>query len=191
MSKGHDQGRSPSPWSTVQHTNSQNGPLGIYTDTDPSRLQNQSSSSGQSRSPYSAPPTSANRLPDRANVPTRSSTTGSSDPDRNLANNTSIPHARSEDLSHGTSTALVGGPYPGSSPRLSPVGVPSPGSRPSTPAGSTKPDRPSTSGHSDDLNRRTSVASFSSANSGSSSHSGPPKAPPTSSSSTSTSLSAT
>ncbi|KAF5355304.1 hypothetical protein D9758_005981 [Tetrapyrgos nigripes] len=52
-----------------------------------------------SSSPFSAPPSAGGRLPDRAVMPTRSSTTGSSDHDRSHPID-DIPHARSEDLNH-------------------------------------------------------------------------------------------
>lgn len=179
--EGQDQrdiARAPSPWSSLHH---QNGTASPPTSTDPT------SRSFNSNGPYSAPPTSPSRLPDRQNIPTRASTLGSSDPSRHLApkHSNTIPFAHSEDLNHSTS---FGAGLPGSSPKPAPAFL-SPGnnSRPSTPAGSSQHKPTSSSGHSDDSNHRTSIASFSSAQSGSSTSSDR-KPPPTATSSTSASV---
>ncbi|KAJ6621368.1 hypothetical protein B0H10DRAFT_2163174 [Mycena sp. CBHHK59/15] len=123
-------------------------------------------------------------------MPTRSATTGAVDQDRALAVHDLPPHARSEDLNHNSPANLSAAPLAGSSPRPSPAFLSSSGgSRPSTPAGSSKHNHPSSSGHSDDSHRRTSVASFSSAHSGSSNSSSPGAQAPPASSTASTSLS--
>ncbi|KAF9045826.1 RhoGAP-domain-containing protein [Hymenopellis radicata] len=113
-------------------------------------------------SPYSAPPTSANRLPDRPQIPTRSSTVGSSELDRNASPRDNTPTAHSDDLNHSNN-------YRPSPAFLRP-------SRPSTPtgSGSGRSHPPSSSGHSDDSlhnpnPKRLSAGSYSSARSGSSS----------------------
>ncbi|KAJ7623307.1 LIM domain-containing protein [Roridomyces roridus] len=127
--------------------------------------------------PLSAPPTSPGRLPERTNLPTRAATTGNGSEDRPLAGHDMPPHPRSEDLNHNSPANFSAASSAGSSPRPSPAFPPSSsGSRPSTPAGSSK------HGHADNLTRRTSVASFSSANSGASiSSSAGAQAPPPSS----------
>jgi hypothetical protein len=111
---------------------------------------------------YSGSTPSARRMPDRQNLPSRSSTTGSTpDPDRGAANNL-FTQARSEDLSHtstspGYSYNNTFGSAPGSSAALA-------SSRPTSPGSSGQPSNQV----SDD---RASVTSFSSAHSGSSNHS--------------------
>ncbi|KAJ6581386.1 hypothetical protein B0H19DRAFT_1114963 [Mycena capillaripes] len=142
--------------------------------------------------PLSAPPSSPGRLPDRANMPTRAATVGPTDGDRPLVAHDMPPHARSEDLNHNSPANISPPPLAGSSPRHSPAFFnPSGGSssRPSTPAGSSKHNHPSSSGHSDDLTRRTSIASFSSAHSGGSNSSSAGAQAPPASSVASTSLS--
>lgn len=182
MNKDQDMARLPHQW------NAQSPPSALATspDSDPARSQrNRYQSPNQPNSPYSAPPSSPSRLPDRVNVPTRSSS-GPSDPvDRTHPAHDFVPHARSEDLSHTYSSSSA---LSGSSPRPSPAFLSSSGSRPSTPASSSKHNHPSSSGHSDDSSRRMSVASFSSAHSGSSNSNSSAQAPPPSSS-TSASLS--
>lgn len=188
MSRDRDQGRTPSPWATYQH-NGAAAPLGVSTDLDQARTQQ---AQPQPRNPYSAPPSNPAKLPDRPNLPTRSSTLGPTDPDRNLATNpTSLPKARSEDLNHNsTSLSYSTNAFITSSPRPSPPFLSSGtgGSRPNTPG--TSKDPPS-SGHSDHSHQQRSVDSHSSAHSeASTSNSNAPRAPP-SASSTSTSLSST
>jgi len=177
MSRDRDQGRAPSPWTGYYNQNQQqNGgtsnPLAVSTDI-----------SQQGRNPISAPPTSSPRLPDRPDMPTRSSTTGSSNADRNLTtNNNPYPQSRSEDLNHHTSnynSVLSSSPRP-SPPFLSSGGT---SSRPNTPG--TQSREPSSSGHSDHSGNHTSATTHSSEVSSSN-----PK-PPSSTSSTSTSLSST
>jgi hypothetical protein len=113
---------------------------------------------------YSSSTPSAHRMPDRQNLPSRSSTTGSTpDPDRGAANNL-YTQARSEDLSHtsispGYSYNNTSGSAPGSSAALA-------SSRPTSPGSSGQPSNQPVV--SDD---RASVTSFSSAHSGSSNHS--------------------
>ncbi|KAJ7155522.1 LIM domain-containing protein [Mycena crocata] len=134
-------------------------------DPDSSRSPRPSRQPTSNSGPLSAPPGSPGRLPDRTNVPTRAATVGPPDQERALAVH-DRPHARSEDLNHGSSAASAAAPALGSSPR--PVQPFMPGaasSRPSTPAGSSKHSHPSSSGHSDGLTRRTSNASLTSAHS--------------------------
>jgi hypothetical protein len=188
MSKDQDQdqGRAPSLWSNNQYNLPNGTQQGIPVDSDPvPHRRNTLQPTGPSKSPYSAPPASVTRFPDRPKVPTRSSTLGSG-PDHNPPANDLIPHARSEDLNHGSSSNSHRAGFSGSSPRP-PAVHPSAGggSRPSTPPGSNKHNHPSSSSHSDDSDHPTSVTSFSSAHSGSSSHSSGAKVPPTSSTSTS------
>lgn len=175
MSRDRDQGRAPSPWSNYQAAQpngygagSPTGPLAVSTDFEQAR------GPGQARNPYSAPPSSSPAIPNRSALPTRSSTVGSSDPDRNLSANTNpTPKSRSEDLNHNQ-------PPLGSSPRPSPPFLSSGagGSRPNTPG--TKD--PSNSGHSDHSTSHSSLHSDASTSAA--------KAPP-SNSSASTSLSST
>ncbi len=177
MNKDHDTGRSPSPWSNSQ---SRGQPLGINVDARSGQGHGQTMASASS--PYSAPPTSANRLPDRPQIPTRSSTVGSSELDRNASSRDNIPTARSEDLNHSNN-------YRPSPAFLRP-------SRPSTPtgSGSGRSHPPSSSGHSDDSlhnpnPKRLSAGSYSSARSGSSSSERlPPPSSSASSANTSTAL---
>jgi hypothetical protein len=194
MSKDNDHGREPSSWSGSQHPSSTPTPSGLSSDPgSPKSQQFLPQFTTQFRSSAFAPSPNTARPPDRPKLPTRSSTLGNSEPDHNLSVNTYIPHSRSEDLNHGNSSSSHPSGFPESSPRPSPAFLTSAGgsSRPSTPAGSQRPNHPSSSGHSDELERRISVASFSSAHSGSSSHSGAGKPPPTTASSTSASLALT
>ncbi|KII87444.1 hypothetical protein PLICRDRAFT_113200 [Plicaturopsis crispa FD-325 SS-3] len=121
----------------------------------------------QQTGPHSAPPASPSRLPERTNLPARSSTTDSApEPDRNAPPQSMSNRARSEDLNHSAPGPSAGLLHP---------------SRPTTPG------NPSSS-HSEDLSHRTSVASFSS--NASSAQSGSARgAPPTSVSSASNSAS--
>ncbi|PPQ88709.1 hypothetical protein CVT25_009473 [Psilocybe cyanescens] len=187
MSKDRDQARAPSPWSSYQQ-NAAPAPLGLSTDLDTARTQQ---TNVQGRNPLSAPPTNSARLPDHPNVPTRSSTVGTPDPDRNLsANNNPFPKARSEDLNHNPTSSnsnYIAGSA--SSPRPSPAFLASGagGSRPNTPNASSQSKEPSSSGHSDHSYHPTSVNSHSETHSeASTSNSKPPP-----STSTSTSLSST
>jgi hypothetical protein len=174
MSKEQDQQRGPTQWSSYQFT---------PTESDPSRLPRSTRTPSNQSPPSSAAPSIPGRPPDRTNIPTRSATMGTADQDRALVAHDLPPHARSEDLNHNSPANISAVPLAGSSPRPSPAFLSSSGgSRPSTPAGSSKHNHPSSSGHSDDLTRRTSVASFSSAHSGASvSSSAGAQAPPTSS----------
>ncbi|KDR80504.1 hypothetical protein GALMADRAFT_240793 [Galerina marginata CBS 339.88] len=184
MSRDRDQGRAPSPWSNYQQ-NGAAAPLGVSTDLDSGRYQQ---AQPQPRNPYSAPPTNSAKLPDRPNLPIRSSTLGTPDPDRNLSANTHpLPKARSEDLSHNPTSSDYNSNQPSSSPRPSPPFLASGpvGSRPNTPGTSKDP---SSSSHSDHSQHPTSATSHSSAHSETSLSN--PKPPP-STSSTSTSLSST
>ncbi|KAJ7224368.1 LIM domain-containing protein [Mycena pura] len=139
----------------------------------------------------SAPPSSPARLPDRSTPPIRAATVGPTDRTQPLAANDLPPHARSEDLNHGSPANMSAASVAGSSPRPSPAFLSSSGgSRPSTPAGSSKPSQPSSSGHTDDdPARRTSVTSLSSAYSGASNSSSAGAQAPPASSVASTSLS--
>ncbi|KAK7012274.1 LIM-domain-containing protein [Favolaschia claudopus] len=135
--------------------------------------------------PLSAPPSSPGRLPDRArNMPTRAATMGSTEQERPRPAHDFPPRPRSEDMNHSFSSNSAA-PAPGSSPRPAPPFLA--GSRPSTPAGSSKNSQQSSSPHPPDLARRTSVGSFSSAHSGGSgsSSAGPQPAAPSSVASTS------
>lgn len=185
MSNDQDARRNPASWSNSQHSMPNGSSPAISIDPESGRMQrNNPNYIQQNQGPSSAPPTNAARLPDRPQIPTRSSTTGTSDPDRNARD--LIPHARSEDLNHASATSSNPDSFAASSPRPSPAFLQSAsGSRPSTPEGSSRHNHPSSSGHSEELNKRLSVASFSSARSQSSTSSGGPKAPPTSSTSTS------
>jgi hypothetical protein len=195
MSKDNDHGRrEPSPWTSNQHSSNSPPPSGLYSDPGSPKPQHfHQHLSNQFRSPAFPPSSSSSRPSDRPKIPTRSSTLGNSVPDHNLSVNTYIPQSRSEDLNHGSSSSSHPSAFPGSSPRPSPAFLTSASgsSRPSTPGGSQRPNHPSSSGHSEDSDRRKSVASFSSAHSGSSSNSVPDKPPPTTASSTSASLSMT
>ncbi|PPQ65483.1 hypothetical protein CVT26_000123 [Gymnopilus dilepis] len=177
MSRDRDQGRTPPPWANYPH-NGAAAPLGLSTDLQQSL--------SQQRNPYSAPPSNPAKLPDRPNLPTRSSTLGPTDPDRNLpSHSSSLPKARSEDLNH--TSAYASNSFVSSSPRPSPPYLSSGAgsSRPNTPGTSKDP---SSSGLSD---QQHSMSSHSSAHSeASTSNSNAPRAPP-STSSTSTSLSST
>ncbi|KAF9462867.1 hypothetical protein BDZ94DRAFT_1309201 [Collybia nuda] len=193
MSNDQDPGPTLSPWLNNQHTPQSGSPTDISAELESSRLHHiQTQATSHSILPYATPPSNTVRLPDRPNIPTRSSTLGSSEPDRNLSANTYPTHARSEDLSHGNSYSNNHFSVPlGSSPRPTPAFLASAeSSRPSTPPNS-KYKHPSSSGHSEGSGRRTSVASLSSAHSGSSSQSGDSRPPPTTASSTSASLTLT
>lgn len=180
MSRDQDHSRGPAQWSSSQF---------IQEDHDPARSRAPRQPLPQS-APLSAPPSSPGRLPDRANMPTRSATTGSTDQERPPGVYDLPPHARSEDLNHNSPANISAAPLVGSSPRPSPAFFNSSGaSRPSTPAGSSKHNHPSSSGHSDDLTRRTSVTSFSSNHSGGSNGSSAGALAPTASSVVSTGLS--
>ncbi|KAJ7834094.1 hypothetical protein B0H13DRAFT_2110113 [Mycena leptocephala] len=180
MSSNQDHSRGPAQWSPSQF---------IQEDHDPARSRAPRQPLPQS-APLSAPPSSPGRLPDRANMPTRSATTGSTDQERPPGVYDLPPHARSEDLNHNSPANISAAPLVGSSPRPSPAFFNSSGaSRPSTPAGSSKHNHPSSSGHSDDLTRRTSVTSFSSNHSGGSNGSSAGALAPTASSVVSTGLS--
>jgi hypothetical protein len=148
MSREWDQGRTPSQRLNYQQQDI--GTLGVSTDLDIMRNEQiDGHPSNQGRFPYSAPPTSASRIPDRPNLPTRSSTLGTSDPDRNLSANILYPKARSEDLNHTTISNYNPDSFSASSPRLSPAFPSSVGSRPSTPGGSSQSKQLSSSSHSD------------------------------------------
>jgi hypothetical protein len=193
MSKEQDRGRESSPWAGTQHPSSTPPPSGLSPDPGSSKIQYISSQlAAQSRPPPFSPSNNPICSPDRPKLPTRSSTLGNSEPDHSLSVHSSIPYSRSEDLSHGSSSFQPSS-FTGSSPRPSPAFLTPAGgsSRPTTPAGSQMPQRPSSSGHSDDSEHRQSVASFSSTRSGSSSQSGVGKPPPTTTSATSASLSLT
>ncbi|KAJ7504494.1 LIM domain-containing protein [Mycena galericulata] len=181
MSKDQDHQRGPAQWSSYQIPQS---------DSDNSRPSRAPRTPLAQPGSVSPPPSSPGRLPDRTNPPTRAATMGAPEQDRPFAAQDLPPHARSEDLNHNSPANISAVPSAGSSPRPSPAFFSSSGgSRPSTPAGSSKHNHPSSSGHSSDLTRRTSVASFSSAHSGgSNSSSAGPQAPPASSAA-STSLS--
>ncbi|KAF5383736.1 hypothetical protein D9615_003521 [Tricholomella constricta] len=189
MSKGQDPARAPSPWSS-QPTTQTSPSTELSSDPDFTRLQAQQNQ--QARTPPLAPTTVPSRHPDRPNVPIRAATLNSSEPDRNLSTKPYVHLARSEDLNHGGSSGSYPSGVSGSSPRPSPAFLASAsGSRPSTPASSGNHKLPSSSGHSNALDHRTSVASFSSTHSDSSSNSGQGKPPPTTASSTSASLNLT
>ena len=188
MSREWDQGRTPSQRLNYQQQNL--GTLGVSTDLDIIRNEQiETHPSNQGRFPYSAPPTSASRIPDRPNLPTRSSTVGTSDPDRNLSANILYPKARSEDLNHTSTSNYNPDSFSSSSPRLSPAFPSSTGSRPSTPGGSSPFKQPSSSSHSDH-SPQTSLTYHSSALSEESSINSTASKPPRTSS-TSTSLAST
>ncbi|KZT27852.1 RhoGAP-domain-containing protein [Neolentinus lepideus HHB14362 ss-1] len=113
--------------------------------------------------PFSAPPTAPSRIPERPNVPTRSSTVGSPfDLEHNKqAQAFPISQSRSEDMNHS------------SSPCDPAVSVPSPAflspSRPTTPSSSQQHAPSPTRDNSDGSPRRLSLTSSSSATSGASS----------------------
>ena len=146
MSRDLDHGRTPSPRLNYQQQN-----LGVFTDLDVIRNEQiEAQPPNQGRLPSSAPLTSASRIPDRPNLPTRSLTIGASDPDRNLSANVPYPKARSEDLNHHGSTSNYNPEFfTTSSPRPSPAFLSSSVSRPSTPGGSGQSKQPSSSSHSD------------------------------------------
>jgi hypothetical protein len=184
MSREWDQGRTPSQKSNYQQQNI--GTLGVSTDLDIIRHgQIEAHPSNQGRFPYSAPPTSTSRIPDRPNLPTRSSTVGTSDPDRNLSANILYPKTRSEDLNHTSISNYNPDSFSAPSPRLSPAFPSSAGSRPSTPGGSSQSKQPSSSSHSDH-SPQASLAYYSSTQyEESSTNTTVSKAPRTSSTSTS------
>ncbi|KAF8892087.1 hypothetical protein BD779DRAFT_1510773 [Infundibulicybe gibba] len=183
MSRDQDIGASsPSPWSNIRN----GSPPRVSPESESPRFQQMYPPTPDDKNPnqyHSLDPTTP-RAPGKPGFPTRSSTYGSPEPDRNLSANIYIPHARSEDLNHSSASNSRSAGFSASSPRPSPAFLSSAGSRPSTPGGSARPLRPSTSGHSDKLGRRLSAASLSSTHSSSSSHSNPGKAPPTASSTT-------
>ncbi|KAL0953576.1 hypothetical protein HGRIS_004792 [Hohenbuehelia grisea] len=190
MSKDRDHGRGPYLWPNDQQAlQSSNSPLqGLSVNSDLARAQ-RNQQRIDTRSPFSAPPGSPARLPERPNVPTRSSTLGTPEPDPNLFPKDRIPHPRSEDLNH---TGVLNHPstfIPGSSPRTGSNFLHANSrSRPSTPGSQSNRHRaPSSSGNSDESERRLSIGSFSSQHSGASSQSGGTRPPPTVASSTSVS----
>lgn len=145
MSRDLDHGRTPSPRLNYQQQN-----LGVSTDLDVIRNEQiEAQPPNQGRLPSSAPLTSASRIHDRPNLPTRSLTIGASDPDRNLSANVPYPKARSEDLNHGSTSNYNPESFTTSSPRPSPAFLSSSVSRPSTPGGSGQSKQPSSSSHSD------------------------------------------
>ncbi|TFK71654.1 hypothetical protein BDN72DRAFT_869889 [Pluteus cervinus] len=144
MNRDQEQARSPSPRSNG-YPNLSGGSPGASTELK--YLSNWSSA------PHSAPGGRNDRQIERPNPPTRASTTGSTEPDRNHTTNFHIPQARSEDLNHGSPLNTSSLSVPGSSPRPSPGPSSLTSSRPTTPGTSTKP-HPSSSGHSDDSNHR-------------------------------------
>ena len=148
MSREWDQGRAPSP--RLNHQQQNIATWGVSTDPDTIRNeQTQAHPLNQGRFPYSAPPTSASRIPDRPNLPTRSSTVSASDLDRNLSAGFPYPKARSEDLNHASTSDYKPESFSTSSPMLSSVFPSSASSRPSTPGGSSQSKQPSSSSHSD------------------------------------------
>ena len=188
MSREWDQGRTPSQRSNYQQQDI--GTLGVSTDLDIIRNEQiEAQPSNQGRFPYSAPPTSASRIPDRPNLPTRSSTVGASDPDCNLSANILYPKARSEDLNHTCTSNYNPDFFSTSSPRPSPAFPSSAGSRPGTPGGSTQYKQPSSSSHSDH-SPQTGLTYYSSPQSEESSINSSASKPPRTSS-TSTSLAST
>ena len=188
MSREWDQGRTPSQRPNYQQQNI--GTLGVSTDLDIIRNeQTEAHPSNQGRLPYSAPPTSTSRIPDRPNLPTRSSTVGTSDPDRNLSANILYPKARSEDLNHTNTANYIPESFSASSPRL-PSAFPSAGSRPNTPGGSSQSKQASSSSHSNHSPPQASLTYYSSAQSEESSTNSSASKPPRTSS-TSTSLAST
>ena len=190
MSRDWDHGRTPSPRLNYQQQNV--GPLGVSTDLNVIRNEQlEANPSNQGRLPSSAPSTSASRIPDRPTLPTRSSTVGASDPNRNLSANNSYPRARSEDLNHTNTSNYNPESFSTSSPRPSPVFLSSGGSRPSTPGSSSQSKQPSSSNHSDH-SLQTSLAYYSSAPSEeSSTHSNSTTSKPPRTSTTTTSLAST
>ncbi|KAF9005924.1 hypothetical protein BDQ17DRAFT_1352402 [Cyathus striatus] len=153
------------------------------------------------RNPHSAPPADAARLPDRAQLPTRSSTVP--DADRTLSPNPPPAHSRSDDLNHSSLSAspptfLSSSPHPNNIflPSSSPSNShpDSFSSRPSSPPLASKlglPSSSSSAAHSDASTKRNSVLSVSSSHSSSSTQSAQPRPPPTATSSVSTSTSTT
>lgn len=183
MSREWDQGRTPSQRLNYQQQNI--GTLGVSTDLDIIRNEQiEAHPSNQGRFPYSAPPTSASRIPDRPNLPTRSSTVGASDPDRNLSANILYPKARSEDLNHTSTSNYNPDSFSSSSPKPSPAFPSSAGSRPTTPGGSSQSKQPSSSSHSDH-SPQTSLTYYSSAQSEETSINSTASKPPRTSTSTS------
>ena len=148
MSREWDNGQAPSQRLNYQQQNM--GTLGVSTDLAIIRHgQIEAHPSNKGRFPYSAPPTSTSRIPERPNLPTRSSTVGTSDPDRNLSANILYPKTRSEDLNHTSISNYNPDSFSVPSPRLSSAFPSSAGSRPSTPGGSSQSKQPSSSSHSD------------------------------------------
>jgi hypothetical protein len=183
MSREWDQGRTPSQRLNYQQQNI--GTLGVSTDLDIIRNEQiEAHPSNQGRFPYSAPPTSASRIPDRPNLPTRSSTVGTSDPDRSLSANILYPKARSEDLNHTSTSNYNPDSFSSSSPKPSPAFPSSAGSRPTTPGGSSQSKQPSSSSHSDH-SPQTSLTYYSSAQSEETSINSTASKPPRTSTSTS------
>ena len=137
MSRDRDNGRPSSPWSSYaqQSQNASGGQTHLSVSTE--------SNQSQGRGMFSAPATSSPRIPVRPDIPTRSSTIGTSDPSRS-PNTTTLAYtqSRSEDYNHQSSSSnqgLFSSPRPSPSPHSS-------ASRPNTPA---QPKDPSFSGHSD------------------------------------------
>lgn len=172
MSREHDLGRAPSPWNNVT------SPMNISTasaDAEQTPGQPIRSQLPLSLRDTGNPFPNTSRPLERPNIPTRSATYGSPDPDRNFS---WVPHSRSEDLNHTFSSSPQSSPYLTTSPRPSPAFLSSAGSsRPSTPGGAQNLKPRSSSGHSDDSDQHLSVNSHVSAYSVSSSQSNAAKQP--------------
>jgi len=172
MSREHDLGRAPSPWNNVT------SPMNISAasaDAEQTPGQPIRSQLPLSLRDTGNPFPNTSRPLERPNVPTRSATYGSPDPDRNFS---WVPHSRSEDLNHTFSSSPQSSPYLTTSPRPSPAFLSSAGSsRPSTPGGAQNLKPRSSSGHSDDSDQHLSVNSHVSAYSVSSSQSNAAKQP--------------
>lgn len=171
MSREHELGRAPSPWNNVT------SPMNISAaSADAEQTPGQIT---RSQLPLllrdtGNPSSNTSRPLERPNIPTRSATYGSPDPDRNYP---WVPHSRSEDLNHTFSSSPQSSPYLTTSPRPSPAFLSSAGSRPSTPGGTQNLKLRSSSGHSDDSDQHLSVNSHVSAYSISSSQSNAAKQP--------------
>lgn len=159
MSREHDLGRAPSPWNYPNPT-----PAATADPQATPSQQNHGQLPLQPRNNFDPSPPNTGRQLERPNVPTRSATVRTPDPDRNLASNIWNPQSRSEDLNHSFSSSSQGSTYLTTSPRPSPALLSSAGSsRPSTPGGTQNLKPRSSSGHSDDSDQHLSANSHVSA----------------------------
>jgi hypothetical protein len=141
--------------------------ISVSNDPEPARLRKDQRPTYQPSGPSSAPPTQSPRLPDRPNLPMRSSTTGSQPDSDHTSTKTTIPvpQARSADHNHAPDSWSRSDSASGSAPDSSPVYLSSSSTRPTTPSSSSNHHYYNAQQQmtSSEDNRRRSVASLSSA----------------------------